>query len=94
MLIAATSNPVTPADLEGVIHVDGTARPQVVSTDGAYHDLIVATGALLGTEAVMCTSFNQAGEPLVYTPADALRTAKAIQLDFLAGDGWITWLKD
>jgi len=94
MLIAATYNPVTPADLEGVIHVDGTARPQVVSTDGAYHDLIVATGAILGTEAVLCTSFNRAGEPLVYTPADALRTAKATQLDFLAGDGWITWLTD
>jgi len=75
-----------------VIHVDGTARPQVVSTGGAYLDLIVATGAILGTEAIMCTSFNRAGEPLVYTPADALRTAKATQLDFLAGDGWITWL--
>ena len=92
MLIAATHDPVTSAGLEGVIHVDGTARPQVVNAGGAYHDLIVATGAILGTEAVLCTSFNRAGEPLVYTPADAVRTAKATGLDFLAGDGWIAWL--
>jgi carbamoyltransferase len=51
--------------------------------------VLLATGAAIGPEAVLCTSFNRAGEPIVYTPEDALRSAKQMGLDLLAGDGWI-----
>jgi len=89
MLIAATYDPLVPGGLEGVVHVDGTARPQVVHTDGVYRNLIMAMGAEIGTEALVCTSFNRAGEPLVYTSADAVLSAKHMGLDLLAGDGWM-----
>lgn len=93
MLIAAAQGLLAPGGLDGVVHVDGTSRPQVVDRGGAYHDLILAVGATAGTEAVICTSFNRAGEPLVYTPEDALDSAKRMGLDLLAGDGWMAQLQ-
>lgn len=81
--------------LKGVIHVDGSSRPQVVEAHQAqYLELLCAVGSLSGTEALICTSFNQAGEPIVYAPMDAVRSAKKMGLDFLAGDGWYLPLKD
>lgn len=88
MLIKAQVSPAAHDRLQGVIHVDGSSRPQVVSTPGPYHDLLVEVGQASGTEAIICTSFNRAGEPIVYTPHDALTTARAMGLDLLAGDGW------
>jgi carbamoyltransferase len=92
MLINATSSPEAASRLCGVVHVDDTSRPQVVVAAGAYHDLLERIGALSGTEAVTCTSFNRAGEPMVYTPVDALESARAMELDLLAGDGWLVRL--
>jgi carbamoyltransferase len=74
--------------LASVVHVDDTSRPQVVTSSGAYHTLLKEMGKLNGTEAVICTSFNRAGEPIVYTPVEALQSARAMKLDYLAGDGW------
>jgi len=92
MLINATVSPEAADRLRGVVHVDDTSRPQVVVAAGAYHDLLERIGALWGSEAVICTSFNRAGEPMVYTPADALQSARAMELDLLAGDGWLVRL--
>jgi carbamoyltransferase len=88
MLIAANAAGQATIPLAGVIHVDNSSRPQVVTTPGPYHDLLLAMGRAVGTEAVTCTSFNRAGEPLVYTPRDALLAVHAMGLDLLAGDGW------
>ena len=75
--------------LSGVIHVDGTSRPQVVDAAGPYRMLLAAMGEKIGCEAVICTSFNMAGEPIVYGPAEAFLSARAMHLDGLAGEGWI-----
>ncbi len=88
MLIAASVSPGAVDRLRGVVHADGTSRPQVVAEPGPYRDLLHAVGAAGGTEAVICTSFNRAGEPIVYSPAHALGSARAMGLDLLAGDGW------
>jgi carbamoyltransferase len=88
MLINASARPDAHEWLEGVIHVDGTSRPQVVHQEGPYLELIRAMGAYGNAAAVLCTSFNAAGEPIVYTPTDALQSARAMGLDALAGDGW------
>ena len=92
MLINATTTPEAASRLCGVVHVDDTSRPQVVVAAGAYQELLERIGALSGTEAVTCTSFNRAGEPMVYTPVDALQSARAMELDLLAGDGWLVRL--
>ena len=91
MLINAL-NVVNNNDLAGVTHVDGTARPQVVTDKGPYLDLIQKVGAVSNCEAIICTSFNMAGEPIVYSPENALSSAKRMGLSALAGDGWMVKL--
>jgi carbamoyltransferase len=92
MLINATVEPGAVDRLRGVVHVDNTARAQVVDGDGPYRDLLVDMGKMIGVEAVTCTSFNRSGEPIVYSPMDALLSARAMRLDGLAGDGWFVAL--
>jgi hypothetical protein len=66
---------VDPARLPAAAHVDGTARLQTLARDEnpAYYDLIDAFRRRTRTPALLNTSFNVAGEPIVHSPADALR---------------------
>jgi len=87
--------PVRPerrADLGAVVHVDGTARLQTVAAEDAprLHALIAAFAARTGVPALLNTSFNVAGEPIVCSPGDACRCFRAAGLDGLVlGDLWI-----
>jgi carbamoyltransferase len=92
MLVGAHFNPASRERLAGVAHVDGSTRAQVVRHAGPYRDLIEQVGALSGTAAVMCTSFNRAGEPIVYSVQEAIASARTMGLDLLAGDGWLVRL--
>jgi carbamoyltransferase len=59
--------------LKGVIGRDGTCRPQMVDESyGSYHRLLVATRKATGVGALLNTSFNLHGEPLVATPEQAI----------------------
>jgi carbamoyltransferase len=91
MLLANEAKPAATRPLAGVIHVDNTARPQVVDDapdNRAFGDLLRAMKRRTGHGAVTCTSFNPAGQPIVYTPEDAFHAAVTMRLDVLAGDGW------
>ncbi|HEX9757389.1 MAG TPA: carbamoyltransferase C-terminal domain-containing protein [Nitrospiria bacterium] len=70
----------------GVVHVDGTARPQLVSqTDNpSYYRIIQNFKELTGKSSVVNTSFNIHEEPIVCTPEDAIRAFKIGHLDVLA----------
>jgi carbamoyltransferase len=59
-----------------VCHVDGTARPQTVSKDEnkTWYELIKAFKDVTGEGIILNTSFNLAGEPLVETPQDAIKS--------------------
>ena len=57
--------------LAGCTHVDGTARAQTVSDAGALRGLLVAADER-GMPALLNTSLNAAGEPLVAHVTDAL----------------------
>lgn len=73
--------------IPGAVHVDGTARPQAVTPEqGRYYRLLQAFFELTGTPAVINTSFNGAGEPIVLTPRDAVATFRATGLDCLVID--------
>jgi predicted NodU family carbamoyl transferase len=85
MLCAAQVLPARRAAVPAVTHVDGSARPQLVerSANPVYWDLIEAFRRLTGIPAVVNTSFNLAGEPIVCTARDAVSTfrgAKGIDL--------------
>jgi carbamoyltransferase len=60
--------------LAGVISVDGTCRPQFVSDDepGEFAELLREARARWSVGAVLNTSFNIHGEPIVCTPEEAI----------------------
>ena len=49
-----------------------------------YHDVLSRFEAATGRGAVLNTSFNLHGEPMVYSPADAIRVFVNSGLDHLA----------
>ncbi|MFM7201124.1 MAG: carbamoyltransferase C-terminal domain-containing protein [Myxococcota bacterium] len=59
----------------GVVHVDGTARPQLVRAQDnpAYHALLKAFERKTGLSSVINTSFNMHEEPIVATAEDAIK---------------------
>ena len=76
-----------------VVHVDGTTRPQAVRREinPSYHDVIKAFERRTGLGAVLNTSFNMHGEPIVCSPADALKTFRNAGLDVLVVEGFAVW---
>lgn len=56
------------------LHVDGTTRTQVCSgaDNPRYHKLLSQYGEATGTAALLNTSFNESGYPIVSSPAEAL----------------------
>jgi carbamoyltransferase len=82
--------------LQAVVHVDGTARPQVVrrQDNPSYYDIIAAYFARSGIPAIINTSFNMHEEPIVESPADAIRAFRAGHLDHLALGPFLCSLAD
>jgi carbamoyltransferase len=59
--------------LKGVVGRDGTCRPQMVDPSyGPYYRLLVALREAIGVGALLNTSFNLHGEPLVASPPQAI----------------------
>ena len=71
--------------LPAITHVDGSARPQTVDPriSPRYARLLAAFERRTGCPALLNTSFNVAGEPIVCSPADALFTMAVAGLDAL-----------
>ncbi|MDP6410419.1 MAG: carbamoyltransferase C-terminal domain-containing protein [Planctomycetota bacterium] len=74
------------AAMEQCRHADGTTRPQVVREEvhPRYHALLRRFEGETGTPFLINTSFNVSGEPIVCTPAEALRSFYSCGLDALA----------
>jgi carbamoyltransferase len=70
--------------IPAVVHVDGTARPQTVSrqTNPRYWQLIREFEAITAVPVLLNTSLN-VQEPIVCTPADAVRTFQRASFDAL-----------
>lgn len=70
----------------GVVHIDGTARPQLVRREEnpSYYRIISKFYELTGLPTIINTSFNMHGEPIVCSPQDAIRSFKNGHLDYLA----------
>ena len=78
-----------------VVHVDGSTRPQAVrrGINPVYYDVIKAFERKTGLGAILNTSFNMHGEPIVCSPEDALRTFQKAKLDILVLGGFVVWRK-
>lgn len=77
MVLNVRATPLARAKVPAVIHVDGTARIQIVRehTDAVTHAYLKALGRRIGVEVAVNTSFNVAG-PIAQTPAQALETLR------------------
>jgi carbamoyltransferase len=70
--------------IPAVVHLDGTARVQLVRREAnpRFHDLISRFFARTGVPLVLNTSFNDS-EPIVCTPAHAIATFRSTGIDAL-----------
>ena len=82
LLVAKVKKPeIIPA----VTHIDGTGRLQSVSKDVnlLYHNLINEFYKITGVPAIINTSMNVMGEPIVNTPDHAYKMILKTDMDFL-----------
>jgi carbamoyltransferase len=75
----------SPLDLPAITHVDGSCRPQTVrrETNPRFHRLLESFERRTGCPMLVNTSFNLRGEPIVCSPADAIRCFAASEIDCL-----------
>jgi carbamoyltransferase len=91
MTLTFQVRPEKKAAIAAAVHVDGSARVQSVRRDQneRYYDLIKSFAAKTGVPAVLNTSFNLKGEPIVNSPFDAIRTFYTSGLDALILDRYL-----
>ena len=77
-------------EIPGVIHANGTARIQTIFScdDNPYlFDLLTVLDEHYQVKALINTSFNIQGEPIVHTCNDALESAKKMGIDGVVLNG-------
>jgi len=78
------------------VHVDRTARPQVVN-NGMYpelHEILLNYARYTGRTSLINTSFNMHEEPIVCTASDAIRAFRASGLPWMALGDYLVQNKD
>ncbi|MGQ0720111.1 MAG: carbamoyltransferase C-terminal domain-containing protein [Candidatus Eiseniibacteriota bacterium] len=85
MTICLRCTPLCREKAPGVVHLDGTARPQTVNRvrDAYIHRALTRYRDLTGLPLSINTSFNKHEEPIVGSPADAISELKRGAVDQL-----------
>lgn len=86
MTITFDCTPMMRETAPAAVHIDGTARPQLIKREvnTRYYDIVDAYRRRTGTPTLINTSFNMHEEPIVCTPEDAARSFVQGNLDALA----------
>jgi carbamoyltransferase len=86
MLLAKRVRPEWRSRVPAIVHVDGTARVQTVKREHneRLYLLLKAFERLTGVPVLLNTSFNIKGEPIVESPADAMKCFLSTGIDYLA----------
>jgi len=74
------------SEIEGVVHINGTSRIQTIfekSENKFIYELLDYLDKNHNIKAIINTSFNSKGEPIVHSLNDALNSAKKLKLDAL-----------
>ncbi len=79
------------AEMAAAVHVDGTARPQVIFAEEnpEFHSFMKTYHRVSGVPVILNTSFNMHEEPIVDTPQDAIRAYLTGAVDMLHMNGLI-----
>lgn len=85
MTITYDVSDVAKKNIPAAVHVDGTARPQVIRREDNpdYYDILREYHAITGVASVINTSFNMHEEPIVRTAEEAIRAFQVAELDAL-----------
>ncbi len=77
--------------IPAVVHIDNTARPQVVhrNRNPSLYRILEEYKRLTGLPVLINTSFNMHEEPIVCTPDDALRAFRQGAVDVLAIENYL-----
>lgn len=91
MLLAANLKNDYAKKLPAITHVDGSARVQSVKAEDNpfVHQILIEFERISGFPVLLNTSFNDCGEPIVETPADAIRTFLLTEIDVLVMENYI-----
>ncbi len=75
------------------VHVDGTARPQLVTKEinESYYRILKSYRRRSGLSTFINTSFNMHEEPIVCSPDDAIRAFKLGHLDTMAMSNFMVY---
>ncbi len=86
MLLAKRVRPDWVDKIPAIVHVDGTARVQTVRREHneRLYLLLAEFEKITGIPVLLNTSFNIRGEPIVETPADAMKCFLSTGIDYLA----------
>lgn len=95
MTITYDVDPKFHEQLQAVVHVDGTARPQLVKkeTNPYYYNIIDEFYKITGCGAIVNTSFNVHEEPIVSSPASAFKALVDKRIDALVLDNYYITVK-
>jgi len=83
-------------EIEGVVHIDRTSRIQTIykRNDNPFiYDLLFELDQNYGIKALINTSFNIKGEPIVHATGDAICSAHNMNLDAVVLNGKIQIIK-
>tara|TARA_B100000780_G_scaffold279213_1_gene256576 strand:+ start:4192 stop:6408 length:2217 start_codon:yes stop_codon:yes gene_type:complete len=81
--------------IPSTLHVDNTARVQTVNQkqNSNFYSIINEFYKITGIPILLNTSFNNAGEPLVETPLDAIISALKTNVDYLILEDYLISIK-
>jgi carbamoyltransferase len=88
MTVTCNVRPEWRERIPAVVHVDGTARPQIIHREQnpTYYDVLAAFEAKTGVPALINTSFNVHEEPIINRPEEALRALTEQRVDHLLSE--------
>jgi carbamoyltransferase len=76
-----------------IVHVDGTARPQILDpeTNPSMGRVLAEYKKIRGFSIMVNTSFNMHEEPIIRTPEEAVASVRQASLDVLAIGDYVAW---
>jgi carbamoyltransferase len=85
MTITCNVKPEWRQRIAAVVHVDGSARPQIIEreTNPLYYDILTAFERESGLPVLVNTSFNVHEEPIVNKPSECVKALLDGRIDFI-----------
>ena len=71
--------------IPAVVHIDGTARPQIIEREdnALYYDILSSFKEKTGLPVLVNTSFNAHEEPIINTPQEAAKALTDGRIDYI-----------